>query len=91
MIKPKQQKVIDKMKQTRYNDYVNIREIIKQKLIWIPEEIKKGINAIEVYKKEIEKINQKIRNLQIAELTLKDVLKETDKKDNISPDKAENK
>ena len=79
------------MKQTRYNDYVNIREIIKQKLIWIPEEIKKGINAIEVYKKEIEKINQKIRNLQIAELTLKDVLKETDKKDNISPDKAENK
>jgi hypothetical protein len=91
MIKPKQQKVIDKMQKTRYNDYVNIREIIKQKLIWIPEEIKKGINAIEVYKKEIEKINQKIRNLQIAELTLKDVLKETDKKDNISPDKAENK
>jgi hypothetical protein len=84
MIKPKQQKIINRMKKSRYEDYKNLRNIINQKLLWIPEEIKKGTNAIEIYKKEIEKINSKIRDLQIAELTLKDVLKD---KDNTSSDK----
>jgi len=79
MIKSKQQKVINRMKKNRNSDYVNLRNIINQKLLWIPEEIKKGTNAIETYKKEIERINSKIKDLQIAELTLKDVLKDKDK------------
>ena len=46
-LKPKQEAIIERMKENRVNDGINLRKNIEAKLSWAIEERKKGVAVIE--------------------------------------------
>jgi hypothetical protein len=63
----KQEETIERMKQVRQEDNVNLRKKIEEKLIWIDEQIKLG-------EKQITITEQKILRLNGAEIILKELI-----------------
>ena len=53
----KQKKTLETMKCNRQIDSNNLREIIKQKLIWAQQEKLKGLKQIENVKIQVERLN----------------------------------
>lgn len=53
----KQKKTLKTMKLNRQIDSNNLREVIRQKLIWAQNEKKKGLQQVETLKIQIERLN----------------------------------
>ena len=81
----KQKEKIDKtttrMKKIRVNDTIKLRKNIKDKLEWAKEQKKKGLEAIENWKKCIQKNTQELFKLEGIILVLSQLLSETTTKE----------
>jgi len=69
----KQKKTLKTMKLNRQIDSDNLREIIRQKLVWAQQEKLKGLKQIETTKIQVERLNGII-------LFVKDLLEPEEKK-----------
>lgn len=76
-----QEKIQQNRKQIRMNDYINLRKLINQKLIWITEEKKKANEFINQYKEKINQINMSILKLDGAQSALNSVLNNENNKE----------
>jgi len=74
----KQENTIKKMKEIRKEDYINLRDKINKKLLWIAEEKQKGKEYVEQLEKKIGETNIQIIKLIGAEITLTELLKKED-------------
>jgi hypothetical protein len=79
-LSPKQEKTIDRMKDLRIQSALKLKEIIKQKLLWISDTKIQRVSLIEKLKKDIIVLEDSLKNLNGAEIALKDVLEESNKK-----------
>ena len=69
----KQKDTLKRMKKVRQVDSNNLREVIKQKLIWAQQEKLKGLKQIETTKIQVERLNGII-------IFVKDLLEPIEKK-----------
>jgi len=76
-----QEKIQQNRKQIRMDDYINLRKLINQKLIWITEEKKKANEFINQYKEKINQINISILKLDGAQSALNSVLNNENNKE----------
>ena len=70
----KMERTLKKMEDVRVKDDKNLRHKINQKLIWIEDEIKKGNDAVELHRSQIDSIKAQIFKLIGARIALKDLL-----------------
>ena len=80
--KQKAERTIDKMKESRYNDYVNLRDEVTKKLEFVQSEKKKLGDLITSMKEQINKQTFRLHQLAGAEAALLELLQEKEKKEN---------
>ena len=73
-------KTVKRMSKVRAKDSIRLRQNIKNKLAWAKEQQKKGLEAIEVWKKNIQKNSGELLKLQGIILVLTQLLEETESK-----------
>jgi len=73
-IKEKQSKTIAKMKARRKDDFVFLRNVLKEKKEWAENELKRADEAIEIQKNVLEELKDKKTRLQGALIAINDVL-----------------
>ena len=78
--KAKVDKTFKRMKKLREKDSVRLRQSIKDKLSWALKEQKKGLEAIERFKKSIQINSRELLKLEGIILCLSQILEETYKR-----------
>jgi len=73
---------IEKMQETRQNDFVNLRDRIMKRLENIDADKKKTLTLLEQVKTQTNEINKRLLMLAGAESILKDLLKPTEENAN---------
>lgn len=63
----KQKNTVQKMKQVRYDDYINLRDLVEKRLAWIKEEKQKAIISIK-------NLETQLAKLEGAEIVLLEIL-----------------
>jgi len=61
--KKKQEETLERMKETRYEDMIFLREVAKQKFKWAEEERQKGLDQIKKYEEAIENTKKTVTRL----------------------------
>jgi len=61
--KKKQEATLKKMKKTRYEDFVFLRQIATQKLQWARDEKQKGLDKIKEYEDALEDLRKTVMRL----------------------------
>jgi len=79
--KTKIDKTVKRMKKIRIDDNIKLRKNIQDKLEWAIEQKKKGLEAIENWRKSIQKNTQELFKLEGIILCLTQILSETSKKE----------
>jgi len=69
-------KTIKRMEKTRIKDDVRLRKSIKAKLEWAKEQKKKGLEAVEDFKKRIQTNTKELLKLEGIILVLSQILQE---------------
>jgi len=70
----KMKKTLERMELVRKEDNINLRKLIQEKLKFCEEEKIKGLNIIKELIKQIENIQNQVKNLDGAITALKDIL-----------------
>ena len=79
--KQKIEKTVKRMENIRMEDNIRLRKNIEEKLEWAIEQKKKGLEAIENWKKNIQKNTQELFKLEGIILVLSQLLSETSTKE----------
>lgn len=80
-LKKKQEETLERMKDTRKEDSVYLRSVVKSKLKWAEEEKKKGEDLIKQYSTAIESLETKVLKLEGYVLALNQLLVSDKKED----------
>ncbi len=73
-LKPKQQRTLDRMKQTRTNDVIHIRQRINEKIKSIDKNLVNGENQRQFHLAEAEKLKVKLSGFRYGKAFLQQVL-----------------
>ena len=79
--KKKQAETLERMKETRKEDSVYLRSVVKSKLKWAEEEKKKGEDVIKQYRTAIESLEVKVMRLEGYILALNQLVNSDQKED----------
>ena len=72
--KVRQAKTLEKMKQTRYDDTLFLRDIISKKFAWAIEEKQKGLVTIKQLENRLVEVKKSILKLDGCILTLSEII-----------------
>lgn len=79
----KQEETLDRMKETREIDSINLRELIQSKLEWAKAEKRKGEGQMKTFLSQMETLKYQIARLDGIILFIEDLLKPQENKDEI--------
>lgn len=80
--KEKQKETLNKMRETRADDYLFLREILSEKLAWSNEQLKKGKEAITVHEDKVKELKEQVLRLEGSIIMINDVLSRAPKNGN---------